>query len=125
MSGETMRRMLIVDDEPDLRDCLKEFFSAKGFAVTCAAGGDEAVDWLQTHQADVFVLDVNMPGLSGIDVLKYAKQVCPEAKIIMVSGVERREVQDLARHYGAIAYLTKPFDFSEMTWGSILAQLRP
>ena len=117
-------RMLIVEDEPDLRECLQDFFTAKGFLVACATGGDEAMDWLQQHVPDVLLLDVNMPGHSGIEVLRFAKQLYPEAKAVMVTGVERRETEELARQYGAIGYIMKPFDFSDATWGHILAKLQ-
>ncbi len=116
--------MLIMDDEPDQRECLKDFFSAKGFAVATATGGDEALDWLQQHAADVLLLDVNMPGVSGIEVLRFAKRLYPQANVVMVTGIERRETEELARQYGAIAYVMKPFDFSDATWGPILEKFQ-
>ena len=119
-----MRQMLIVEDEPDLRECLKDFFGAKGFAVTGVSSGDEAVEWLAQHAPDALLLDVNVPGLSGLEVLKTARRLYPDAKIVMVSGVERAETKGLARQYGAIAYITKPFDFSDATWGPILEKLQ-
>ena len=115
-----MQQMLIVEDEPDLRECLRDFFSAKGFDVMCATGGDEAIEWLQQHAVEILLLDVNMPGFSGIEVLRFAKQLYPEVKAVMVTGVERKETEELARQYGAIAYVTKPFDFSDATWAPIL-----
>ncbi len=117
-----MRQMLIVEDEPDLRECLKDFFSAKGFAVVSVSSGEEAVQWLGAHAADVLLVDIVMPGqLSGLDVVKCAKEHHPATQIIMVSGQAGTEVKTLARQYGAVAYITKPFDFSDATWAPVLA----
>jgi len=119
-----MRQMLIVEDEPDLRECLKDFFNAKGFAVVSVSSGEEAVEWLGAHAADVLLVDIVMPGqLSGLDVVKSAKEHHPATQIIMVTGQAGTQVQTLARQYGAIAYITKPFDFSDATWAPVLAHL--
>ena len=116
-----MRRMLIVEDEQDLCDCLETYFSSRGFSVTAAFSGEEAVEWLDASPADVILLDILLPGISGLEVLRYAKKRYPGARIIMVTGQDRVELRAEARLYGACAYVTKPFDFSDATWSSVLA----
>ena len=111
-----MRRMLIVEDERDICDCLEQFFSSRGFSVASAFSGEDALKLLEERTADVILLDILLPGVSGLEVLKRAKQLRPGARIIMVTSVDQDDVRAQARRYGASAYITKPFDFSEATW---------
>jgi len=114
--------MLIVDDEQDICDCLAAFFSSRGFSVSAAFSGEEALEWLADDDgADVILLDILLPGLSGIEVLKHVKTLHPKARVIMVTGLDQDELRAQARRYGAAAYITKPFDFSDATWSSALA----
>ena len=116
-----MRRMLIVEDERDIAECLQDYFSARGFTVTAAFSGEEAVERLKASPADVILLDILLPGISGLEVLRHAKKRYPGARIIMVTGQDRIEFRAEARLYGAVAYITKPFDFSETTWSPAFA----
>ena len=116
-----MRRMLIVEDELDLCDCLQTYFQSRGFAVTSAFSGEEAVARLTAAPADIILLDIILPGISGLEVLRYAKKRYPGIRIVMVTAQDRVELRAEARLYGASAYITKPFDFSETTWSSVLA----
>ena len=116
-----MPRMLIVDDEPKITKCLSTFFSARGFAVRRVVTGRQAVAWLRYEPPDVVLLDVRMPDMSGIEVLKRAKELCPQARIIMVTALDQPELREEADAYGAVGYVTKPFDFSEATWAPVLS----
>ena len=117
------RRMLIVEDEQDISDCLQTFFSSRGFAVNSAFSGEEAIAHLKEHPADVVLLDILLPGLSGIEVLKRVKEFLPHAKIIMVTGLDQTDLRNQAYRYGAAAYITKPFDFSNTTWAPVLTSV--
>ena len=117
-----MQRMLIVEDELALNNCLQEFFRLKGFSVTSAFSGEEAVERLEEGPVDVILLDVLLPGLTGIEVLRWAKERYPEVKAIVVTAVDDEKVQETARRYGADAVISKPFDFSDSTWFRVLAQ---
>ncbi len=116
-----MRRMLIVEDEQDLCDCLEQFFSSRGFSVASVFSGEDALKQLEGRPADVILLDILLPGISGLEVLRHAKKRYPGARIIMVSGHDRVEFRAEARLYGAAAFIAKPFDFSESTWSSVFA----
>ena len=116
-----MRRMLIVEDERDISDCLEQFFTMKGFSVVSAFSGEEALVKLEEGSADVILLDILLPGLSGLEVLRRAKELHPRAKVIMVTALDQIELREEARRYGAVAYITKPFDFSLTTWAPVLA----
>ena len=116
-----MRRMLIVEDERDLCELLQEFFTSRGFTVLSAFSGEEALKTLEDHPADVILLDLILPGISGLEVLRHAKKLYPGARVVIVTGHDRVELRAEARLYGACAYITKPFDFSETTWSPVLA----
>ncbi len=111
--------MLIVDDEVDVCDCLETYFSSKGFKVTCAYSGEEALDQLHRTQADIVLLDIKLPGLSGIEVLKRAQRLYPHARVIMVSALDEVGLRKEADYYGAVDYITKPFDFNDTTWSAV------
>ena len=113
--------MLIVEDERDLCDCLEHYFRTRGFSVVAAFSGEEALKTLEDHPADVILLDLLLPGISGMEVLRHAKQLYPGARVVIVTGHDRVELRAEARLYGACAYITKPFDFSETTWSPVLA----
>ena len=115
------RRMLIVEDEQDISDCLQTFFVSRGFAVNSAFSGEEAIAHLKDHPADIVLLDILLPGLSGIEVLRRVKELLPRAKIVMVTGLDQNDLRNQAYRYGAAAYITKPFDFSNTTWAPVLA----
>ena len=115
-----MREMLIVEDERDISDCLQQFFTAKGFAVASAFSAEEALERLKASAPDVILLDILLPGLSGLELLKRAKALHPMARVIMVTALDREELRLEAHQYGAAGYVTKPFDFSDTTWSAAL-----
>ncbi len=119
-----MPRMLIVDDERDICELLKDFFQEKGFAVLSAFSGEEAIAKLDEQEADVMLLDILLPGLSGIEVLKRIKEHHPKVRVIMVTAIDQVELRCQAQQYGAVAYVTKPFDFSRETWSAAFEAAR-
>ena len=122
MEGKPMPRMLIVEDELALNNCLQEFFKLKGFDVRCAFSAEEALERLADGPVDVILLDVLLPGQTGIEVLRQVKERSPRVKVIMVTAVDDDAVQETARRYGADAVISKPFDFSDATWSRVFAQ---
>ena len=116
-----MRRMLIIEDEPDIQACLQDFFSARGFAVTTSFSGEEALERLAKGPADVILLDIMLPGISGMEVLRRIKVLSPRTKVIMVTAMPQPQIRFQAEAAGASGYITKPFDFSEQTWAPVFA----
>jgi DNA-binding response OmpR family regulator len=119
--GLMMRRMIIVDDEVDICECLEDFFSSHGFAVASAFSGEEALSKLESDGAEVILLDINLPGLQGIEVLQRIKKTHPRTKVIMVTGLTDPELKTRARRFGACGFVLKPFDFSENTWAPVFS----
>lgn len=113
--------MLIVEDEQDLCDCLQTFFASHGFAVSAAFSGEEALERIQQETPDVVLLDILLPGLSGMEVLKRIKHLLPNTRVVMATGLDGVELRAQAHRYGAAAYITKPYDFRESAWSDVLA----
>lgn len=110
------RRVLVVDDDQDICGCLRDFFTAKGFTVHSAFSGEQALDDLKSGPPHVVVLDIMLPGISGLEVLRRIKVLCPAARVIMITGLPYPELRQKAAECGACGYVTKPFDFSDQTW---------
>ena len=116
-----MRQMLIVEDERDICECLQDFFSTRGFSVVSVFSGEEALERLEEISPDVILLDILLPGLSGMEVLKQTKAINPQIRVVMVTALDQEDLRVEAHRYGAAAYITKPFDFSDLTtWSPVL-----
>jgi two-component system KDP operon response regulator KdpE len=107
-------RLLIVDDEPALRRALLTSLAASGFAVSEARNGEEALEILRQAPADVVLLDINMPGLTGIDVCRKIRSLSAKTGVIMVTVREAEEDKVQALEAGADDFITKPYKLREM-----------
>jgi two-component system KDP operon response regulator KdpE len=106
--------LLIVDDERSIRHSLRTILSSLGFVIIEAARGEEAVALARTAQFDAVLLDINMPGMSGVEVCKVMRKRSPVLPIVMltVRGSEDHKVEALDA--GADDYITKPFQLREL-----------
>ncbi len=109
-----MKRILVVDDEPDIRLILADCLESYGFLVGTAASGLEALRELEHTRYDGMLLDIRMPGLDGLEVVKQVQQVHPALPIIMVTGSVACASAVEALKAGAKAYILKPFKVSEI-----------
>ena len=106
--------MLVVDDKLSLRRLLAAAFKDRGFEVTTAANGDEAVACVKEQPFDIIITDLKMPGKDGIDVLRAAKEVNIETEVILVSAYGTLETAVKAMRYGANDFIAKPFKLAEI-----------
>src|SRR5258708_23447966 len=106
--------VLVVDDELPLRKALRAFLAASGFAVEEARNGEEAVGTVQQHPFDLVLLDINMPGISGIDACRRIRAISPRAGIVMVTVRDLEDDKVRALEAGADDYVTKPFRLREL-----------
>ena len=106
-----MVRILVVDDEPDAVELLVEYLTGKGHTVTSAASGPEALRRLKEDRPHLILLDIMMPGMSGLEVLKRARAIDSEVGIIVVTAVHEDELGRQALAQGAFDFITKPVDF--------------
>jgi len=112
--NDNQSTVLIVDDEASIRISLRTILSGLGFSVVEAARGEEAISLVRTTQFDIVLLDINMPGLGGIEVCRLMRKNAPLLPIVMltVQGSEDRKVEALDA--GADDYITKPFQLREL-----------
>ena len=106
-------RILVVDDEPELRRALRSTLSALGFVVADAERGDTALARIRQEKFDLILLDINMPGLSGLETCRAIRARC-EVSILMLTVRDRPEDKIEALDAGADGYVTKPFDVNEL-----------
>ncbi len=107
-------KLLIVDDEKNMRMVLDRALSAEGYEVFEAASGQEALAKLTDIMPDLIVLDQKMPEMDGITVLKRVKKLLPQLPVVMLTGHGNVESAVEAIKAGATEYLTKPFDLDEL-----------
>jgi two-component system KDP operon response regulator KdpE len=107
--------LLIVDDERSIRVSLRTILANFGYEIVEAARGEEALALVRTARFDVVLLDINMPGMGGIEVCRIMRQAAPRLPIVMLTvlGNEERKVEALDA--GADDYITKPFQLRELT----------
>lgn len=103
-----MKHLLVVDDESEICDFLKSFFEERAFDVRTANSGEQAIREVEKSQPQVVLLDVHMPGMDGMNVLREIKNRYPNVKVIMVTALETREKIEEAMRLGADNYITKP-----------------
>jgi DNA-binding response OmpR family regulator len=108
------RTILVVDDEPTLRDTLAEALDADGFRVVTAADGSEALLRFREHRPDLVVLDLMLPELSGVEVCRILRRESG-VPIIMLTAKSSEIDKVLGLELGADDYVTKPFSLRELT----------
>jgi len=107
-------RILVVDDEVQVLSFLVELFSTNGWDVHAASSGAEAIDLLEQERFDVVLTDLKMPGADGLDVLRSARTVRPDAEVILMTAYSTVESAIEAMRAGAFHYLIKPFHAEEV-----------
>jgi len=106
--------VLIVDDEPSLRKVLRTSLSAGGFTVEEARSGEEALGVAQHKAFDLVLLDINMPGIGGVEACRRLRDLSPRAGIVMVTVRDQEDDKVQALEAGADDYITKPFRLREL-----------
>jgi len=109
----THQYILVVDDEPAMRKLLSNNLKASGYAVRLAADGTEALKLIEEHPFDLLLLDINMPGPNGLQVLEAVRRT-EQSPVLMLSGRGRELDKVEALNRGADDYLCKPFGIAEL-----------
>lgn len=107
-------RLLIVEDEEDMQEALCYGLRKRGYAVDAAGNGTDAVQLCQINEYDLVVLDLNLPGLDGMEVLQQIQSLGKPAKVLILSARSELEDKVAGLDGGASDYLTKPFHFEEL-----------
>ena len=106
----SLGRVLVVDDEPEVRQVLQEFLADRGYEVAQAASGSAALEALHADRPDVVLLDVAMPGIDGVETLRRIMALTPPVSVIMVTANADIAVTSKLLAMGAVDYIPKPFD---------------
>jgi two-component system, response regulator, stage 0 sporulation protein F len=108
------KRLLIVDDQVGIRILLLEVFATEGYDTFQAANGRTALDIVRNHRPDLVLLDMKIPGMDGLEILKQIKEYDRSIKVIMMTAYGELDMIKEATDLGALMHFTKPFDIDEM-----------
>lgn len=108
-------KVLVVDDETAICELLKVYLDRLGFQTFVATNGEHALDILKEEEPAIMTLDIRMPGLNGYEVLQKAKRRHPELLMIVVTGIDVPNMEELLEHSGAHAILHKPIDLQKLS----------
>ncbi|MBU1090250.1 MAG: response regulator [Candidatus Omnitrophica bacterium] len=111
-----MPRLLIVDDEQDVREFAANFFRKRKLEVQTASSGEDALSQLEKEKADLVLLDIKMAGIDGVETLKRIKKMDKEARVIMVTGRKPEDDGSFeqCRQLGGVDYIHKPLELDEL-----------
>lgn len=119
---ETAPRLLVVDDEPDILTVVERFGRQLGFDVTTRRGGADALEHVPEFRPDVVIVDLQMPEVGGLDVLRAIRAAEPECHVILMTGNPTVDTAIEAVKLGALDYVSKPLDFERV--GGLLTTVR-
>lgn len=117
------KKVLIVDDQNGIRILLMEVFGSEGYETFQAANGKIALEIVEKEPPDLVLLDMKIPGMDGLEILKHLKTMNPDIKVIMMTAYGELDMIKEATELGALMHFTKPFDIDEMRF-AVNKQLR-
>lgn len=109
-----MAKILVVEDHKELSDLIRDSLTAHECLVDCVQTGPEALNQLRLYEYDLIILDLNLPGLSGIDVCRTFRQHGGSTPVLMLTGNRTIDDKEVGFEAGADDYLCKPFHFREL-----------
>jgi DNA-binding NtrC family response regulator len=102
------KKILVADDEFLIRWSLCETLSQDGYKVKAVGDGEKALEALETEDFDFIITDLVMPGMGGWEVLERAKEICPQARVVIMTGNYNEKTGAIAKERGAYGYVEKP-----------------
>lgn len=108
------RKIVIIDDDANLRETLSDILHAKGYAVEAFAKGEEALNRIQKEKPAVALIDLKLKGMSGLEVMEKTKELCPSTKCIILTGYASEKSAIEAVNLGAYSYEKKPYDIEQL-----------
>ncbi|MFD2673416.1 response regulator [Marinicrinis sediminis] len=108
------KKLLIVDDQNGIRILLCEVFNSEGYQTFQASNGKLALEIVHEEKPDLILLDMKIPGMDGLEILKHIKDIDPETKVIMMTAYGELDMIKEATDLGALQHFTKPFDIDEL-----------
>lgn len=117
-------KVLIVDDQYGIRILLQEVLSKEGYVVFQAENGQTALDIIAKEKPDLVLLDMKIPGMDGLEILRRLRFIEPDTKVIMMTAYGELDLMKEATALGVVIHFTKPFDIEELK-AAVRAQLLP
>lgn len=108
------QKLLIVDDENDVREWAAKFFRKRKIEVFTASSGEAAIEIVGKERPSAMLLDITMEGIDGIETLRRVREIDKEIKVVMVTGSEDKDALNKTRELGACDYIHKPLKISEL-----------
>ncbi|MBD2845597.1 response regulator [Paenibacillus sp. IB182496] len=108
------KKVLIVDDQNGIRVLLVEVFSSEGYQTFQASNGKLALEIVKAESPNLVLLDMKIPGMDGLEILKHIKAIDRDIKVIMMTAYGELDMIKEATDLGALMHFTKPFDIDEM-----------
>lgn len=109
-----MATILVIDDEPGIRQLLGVLLERKGYDVILASSGTEGLATFRKADPDAVVVDLKMPGVNGLEVLKEIRATCPQKPVIVFTGAGMRESEETAIRLGAVDCIQKEFSLHRL-----------
>ena len=114
IKGKQTIKVLLVDDEEDFVTSMSERMRIRELGSDVVFTGEAAIESLDQQVPDVMVVDLNMPGIDGLEVLRQVKRMAPQVEVILLTGHGSDKDERAARRLGAFEYLRKPVDLEEL-----------
>jgi two-component system response regulator (stage 0 sporulation protein F) len=108
------KKVLIVDDQYGIRILLNEVLEKEGYEVFQAPNGPAALDIVKGKKPDLVLLDMKIPGMDGLEILRHIRVIEPDLKVIMMTAYGELDLIKEAMALGALTHFTKPFDIEEL-----------
>ena len=109
-----IKNLLLVDDEKSIHDIFNEYLDSKSYRLISAFDGNEALKKISQEELDIVLLDINLPGLDGLETLKEIKKINSQLAVIIITGYGTCETAINAQKFGCYDYITKPFRLPEI-----------
>ncbi|ABO68671.1 response regulator [Geobacillus thermodenitrificans] len=107
-------KILIVDDQYGIRILLNEVFQRERYVTYQAANGMQALEIVRKHHPDLVLLDMKIPGMDGIEILKRLKDIDPDIKVIIMTAYGELDMIQETKELGALMHFAKPFDIDDL-----------
>jgi CheY-like chemotaxis protein len=108
-------QVLVVDDEVVVRRVVSDYLERMGYVVAAADSGEVAIEYVRENRPPVVLLDIFMPGMNGLDILRSVKREQPRTQVLVISGFADEELERKVKGLGAAECLRKPFDFTRLS----------
>ncbi|MFH1791841.1 MAG: response regulator [Candidatus Omnitrophota bacterium] len=106
--------ILVVDDDVEVRSLMTEFLGRKGYSVVAVSSGQEALDEIKNRVPDLVLLDIRMPGMDGLVVMRNIRVINKSLKVVILTAIHDKDIVKDAFKEGALDYLIKPFDLHKL-----------